>query len=445
MAQVTRRQFLRTVGHGGLAVAGGAVLAGVGREGLAPAAAQAQGSFAGQSIVHWSLLNPEGKSLREVALKEILGKFKAQTGITVTVQTLPWQELGTKLIAAVQAGNPPESSRVNIYTLKMILKADALVNLDPYLQKTFPDAQRKDFIVDFTAPVIVNGSKWSMQIETTPKALFIRKDWLAKAGLKTPKTWAELVEVGKAVTGGGKWGYMFNASKTQLNQVETIFQPHIHGRGGQLLDASGKGAFNSEAAVKSYQFLSDCVHKHKITPAQVIAMTYDEVTDAFKAGRVAMIQEGSHRYSDLVKAIGAENLEIAKLPSDDPKVPSPTIITGWGFGIPRGSKNPDAAWEYLKYYIGPEAQEINARVAGSLPTRKSVLDRPFFQTKEAAYMRWWMDYAAERGEIVINVPTFTQLNEALVDALQQVLNSPSANIKPILDDAVKRYNQTAQM
>jgi multiple sugar transport system substrate-binding protein len=432
MAQVTRRQFLRTVGHGGLAVAGGAVLAGIGRDGFAPAAAL-------------PLLNPEGKSLREVALKEILGKFKAQTGITVTVQTLPWQELGTKLIAAVQAGNPPESSRVNIYTLKMILKADALVNLDPYLQKTFPDAQRKDFIVDFTAPVVVNGSKWSMQIETTPKALFIRKDWLAKAGLTTPKTWAELVEVGKAVTGGGKWGYMFNASKTQLNQVETIFQPHIHGRGGQVLDASGKGAFNSEAAVKSYQFLSDCVHKHKITPAQVIAMTYDEVTDAFKAGRVAMIQEGSHRYSDLVKAIGAENLEIAKLPSDDPKVPSPTIITGWGFGIPRGSKHPDAAWEYLKYYIGPEAQEINARVAGSLPTRKSVLERPFFQTKDAAYMRWWMDYAAERGEIVINVPTFTQLNEALVDALQQVLNSPSANIKQILDDAVKRYNQTAQM
>jgi maltose-binding protein MalE len=56
-----------------------------------------------------------------------------------------------------------------------------------------------------------------------------------------------------------------------------------------------------------------------------------------------------------------------------------------------------------------------------------------------------MDYAAERGEIVINVPTFTQLNEALVDALQQVLSSPAANVKQILDEAVKQYNQVAQM
>ena len=444
MPRVTRRHFLQTVGRGGLAVAGAGLVAQIGPERLAPASAWAQAKPAGQSIVHWSLLNPDGKTLREVALKEILGKFKDRTGITVTVQTLPWQELGTKLIASVQAGNPPDSSRVNIYNLKMILKADALVNLDPYLKKTFPEAQRKDFIVDFTTPVIVNGSKWSMQIETTPKALFIRKDWLAKTGMKAPKTWAELVEVARAMTGGGKWGYMFNGSKTQLNQVETIFQPHIHGRGGHLLDPNDKGAFNDEAAVKSYQFLSDCVHKHKITPPQVIAMTYDEVTDAFKGGRVGMIQEGSHRYSDIAKAIGLENLEVAKLPSDDPKRPSPTIITGWGMGIPRGSKHPDAAWEYITYYIGAEAQEINARIAGSLPTRQSVLERPFFQTKEAAYMRWWMDYAAERGEIVINVPTFTQLNEVMVDALQQVLNSASANVKQILDEAVKRYNQLLQ-
>ena len=436
MGTLTRRQFLKAVGQGSMAMAGGQF--------LAPASAWAQGSFAGQSIVHWSLLNPEGKSLREVALKEILGKFKERTGITVTVQTMPWQELGTKLIAAVQAGNPPDSSRVNIYTLKMVLKAEALVNLDPYLKKTFSDAERKDFIVDFTPPVIVSGSKWSMQIEMTPKALFVRKDWLAKAGMKAPRTWTELVEVGKAMTGGGKWGYMFNGSKTQLNQVETIFQPHIHGRGGRVLDASDKGAFNDEASVKAYQFLSDCVHKHKITPPQVIAMTYDEVTDAFKAGRVGMIQEGSHRFSDIAKAIGPENLELAKVPSDDPLRPSPTIITGWGMGIPRGSKHPDAAWEYIRYYIGAEAQEINARVAGSLPTRKSTLDRPFFQSKEAAYMRWWMDYAAERGEIIINVPTFTQLNEVMVDALQQVLNSPSANVKQVLDEAVKRYNQLLQ-
>src|SRR3990172_8691854 len=144
MRTMTRRQFLGAVGRGGVAVAGGSVLAGSGLGRRGPASAWAQGGLAGQTIIHWSLLNPEGKSLREVALREILAKFKEKTGITVQVQTLPWQELGTKLIAATQAGNPPDCSRVNIYTLKMVLRADGLTNLDAYIKKTFTDAQKKD-------------------------------------------------------------------------------------------------------------------------------------------------------------------------------------------------------------------------------------------------------------------------------------------------------------
>jgi len=236
---------------------------------------------------------------------------------------------------------------------------------------------------------------------------------------------------------------MYGASKTQLNQLETIFQPQIQGRNGKILDDADRAVFNDEISMKAYQFLADCVHKYRITPPQVIGMTYDDVTDAFKAGRVGMIQEGAHRYADVLKAVGPENLEIAKVPSDDPNKPSPTIITGWGMGIPRGSKRPEAAWEHLFDYIGPEAQEINARVAGTLPSRKSVMQRPYFQSPEAAYLRWWVDYMAERSETVINVSTFAQLNEVMVDVLHRALVDPSSQLKPLLDEAVKKYNQIA--
>jgi multiple sugar transport system substrate-binding protein len=441
MSRLTRRNLLKVVGSG----AAGASAAGLlgGRGGIPAAAAQSAPNVAGQTITHWDFLSPEGKSPRELAIRQIEEEFHRRSGVTVNFQIMPWQDLGTKVIAAVEAGNPPDCSRVNIYHLKMILTADGLTGLNPFIAKTFTEEDKKDFLVDFTAAMVVNNSKASMQLETVPKALFIRKDWLAKAGLRAPKTWAEFVEVGKALTGSGRWGYMFGASKTQLNQVETIFQPQIHGRGGRVLDASDRAAFNDDAGVATYQFLADCVHKHKITPAQVIAMTYDDVTDAFKAGRVAIIQEGAHRFGDIANAIGRDNLELAKVPSDDPNRPSPTVVTGWGMGIPRGSKHPDAAWEHIKAYLSPEAQELNARASGLLPSRKSVLQRPFFQTPEAAHLRWWVDYMAERGEIIINVATFTQLNEALVDALQEVITDPGANIRKVLDNAAATYNQVA--
>lgn len=437
----SRRLFLNQIGAGGAMLATGGLATGLGT--ATAAFGQAARPHAGQTLTHWSFLSPEGKSLREAAIREIEGKFRERTGASVTFQVFPWHELRSKLIGAVQAGNPPDNSRVNFPDLKMLMKADALTNLDPYIQSTFSEADRKDFVVDFTPTMLDNGSKRSMLLETAPRALVIRKDWFAKAGLKAPRTWNEVVEAGKALTGNGRWGYMFFASKTQLNQVEPTFQPHIHGRGGQILDTSGKATFNSDAGIRSYQFLADCVHKHKITPAQVIAMTHDDVTDAFKAGRMAMYVEISPRYRDIAAAVGADNIELVKIPSDDPNRPSPSVISGWGLAIPRGAKRDSASWEYIKQYVGVEAQEINARVAGSLPTRKSVLSQPFFQTKEAAYMRWWMDYVAERGELSPNVATFNQLNEVMTDALHQVLLRPNVNVKPVLDEAVSRYNQIA--
>ena len=426
--KTNRRRFLSGLGAGGLALA-------------APGLARGQTR---RTITHWSFLNPEGKSLREQAIKEIDGRFRERTGISVNVQTFPWHELRGKLIAAVQAGTPPDNSRVNFPDLKMLVKADALTALDPFLKTAFSDADRRDFFGDFTPTMLdERGTKHSMLLETAPRALVIRKDWFAQARLQPPKTWDELVEAGKALTGNGRWGYMFFASKTQLNQVEPTFQPHIHGRGGQVLDASGKATFNSDAGVRSYQFLADCVHKYKITPTQVMAMSHDDVTDAFKAGRMAMYVEISPRFRDIRAAVGADNVELVKIPSDDPNRPSPSVISGWGLGIPRGAKEADASWEYIKQYVDPAAQEINARIAGSLPTRKSVLAQPYFATQEAAYMRWWMDYVAERGELSPNVATFNQLNEVMTDALHQVLLRPGANIAQVLNEAAARYNQIA--
>src|SRR5437773_2003717 len=129
MSTVTRRRFLQTLAQGGIAAAGGRLTAGASLGLALPAGAQTAQPFAGQSILHWSFLSPEGKSAREVAIKEIEAKFRERTGINVAFQTMPWQELGTRLISAVRAGNPPDNSRVNSFHLKQILKADSLINL----------------------------------------------------------------------------------------------------------------------------------------------------------------------------------------------------------------------------------------------------------------------------------------------------------------------------
>ncbi|KRE07995.1 hypothetical protein ASE63_21930 [Bosea sp. Root381] len=427
----------RAVLAGSAALASSFLLPGAGR-------AQAQGKpFDGQPIVHWSFLSPEGKSVREQAIKLHEEAFRKETGINVAFEIYPFAELARRLVTAVQANTQPDVTRVGWESIPMVSKAGALSPLDAYIEKAFDAEQRKDFLIDYSPALLTNGQKTTMQLETISHALFVRKDWLERAGMKPPRTWSDVVEFGKKVSGDGRWGYGFFGGKQQL--VHAVYlQPHIHGRGGRILGDDGKATFTDDAAVRAYKFLSDCVHVHKITPPDVVNMSWEDQTDAFRTGKLAMFIDGSHRYRDHARAVGADNILLVEIPSDDPAKPSPTPLTGWSMGIPKGAKTPDAAWQYIQFYLRPEVQAANARIAGALPSRRSAAGDPYFKTPEAAYLQWWLDYTAANSEPMINVPTASRLTEAMVDALHEVILKPNSDIAAVLRRAAAGYDRVAQ-
>jgi multiple sugar transport system substrate-binding protein len=80
------------------------------------------------------------------------------------------------------------------------------------------------------------------------------------------------------------------------------------------------------------------------------------------------------RYKDLLK-----NLDWAFAPlPEGPKKPA-TVVGGEYLAIFKQSKNPDAAWQFLKWLISPEVQAFWAMQSGYLPIRHAVLDVPEFQ------------------------------------------------------------------
>ena len=111
--------------------------------------------------------------------------------------------------------------------------------------------------------------------------------------------------------------------------------------------------------------------------------------------------------------------------------------------IPTGSPNVEGAWELLKHRTDPQMQEIWAEVAGGLPTRKSTLDLPFFQTDEAEILRWWLDYMDTNGELTVAPEADAQLNKILAEAMQQVLLEPEADVSDVLDQAAEAFNSAA--
>ncbi|MHB8278940.1 MAG: ABC transporter substrate-binding protein [Candidatus Humimicrobiaceae bacterium] len=395
--------------------------------------------FEGTTITIQTFLNPVGTTLREKALGAIIEDFKNKTGITVKTLLIPWNDNDAQLILSVQAGNPPDASWVRGELFNQDMKADSLMPLDSYIAKDFDEATIKDFLL-WDQAGMSNGKKYALPFSMIAMGLFVRKDLLDKAGLKAPKTWQEFIEVGKALKSPGITPFLFGASSSQSAMISNFLQPMIENKGGKILDDAGMAAFDSQEGIETYEFLKSLVYEYEIAPKAAITTKYDDVNEAFGAGRVAMMIDGSHKYIKVIEKLGAEKVELVRIPGMEVDKPSSSSVTLWMIGIPKGSKNPDAAWEFIKYVNSVEARLKYTKISGELPTRQSVTEDAYFKSPEAAITNWWMEYLKYGNSIVVAPATMNELTEILISAIQETLASPDSDVKKILESAAKKYN-----
>jgi multiple sugar transport system substrate-binding protein len=92
--------------------------------------------------------------------------------------------------------------------------------------------------------------------------------------------------------------------------------------------------------------------------------------DAFGAGRVAMVEDGSWALKDIL-ANADFRVGVAPFPSGP--VRRVTLATTDGFGIYAGTRHPEAAWELLKFLTGEEYGRAMAEANFLQPARISLV------------------------------------------------------------------------
>jgi len=319
-----------------------------------------------------------------------------------------------------------------------ITKERSLLTLDSYVSRDLKENDKNDYIL-WNKVGMYDNKKYAFATSFILVGLYIRKDLLSKAGMEPPKTWDDFVKVAKGLNSPTVYGYLFGGSPSQLNQLDWL-QLMIEGRGGKVLDDKGRAVFDSKPGIDTFKFIKACVFDNKIVPNNAITLRYDDVTDLFASGRAGMILEGSHRYSKITSALKSENVLITLIPGVDAENPSPSTISTWDLAIPKGSKSPEEAWEFIKFFTSNESQFLYSKISGEIPTRKSAADDPYFKSSEGAMLGWWIKYLNEKGTLAVNTDTFQELTECMAAALQEVLKSSNSNVEEIVKNSVKRYN-----
>jgi ABC-type glycerol-3-phosphate transport system substrate-binding protein len=423
-----RRAFLKGIAVGGTGlVAHGA--------GLAPRIAWGQG----KEVLLWTFLNPTANHPRSVVQQNLVQRAEKQHGIKVNVELVPWQTMNQQLIQATAAGRGPDVVFAPGDWMTQDVKAGAVAPVTEFVRR-WPESTVKDFVpsLDFFS---WDGEVYALPFLNFFTLLAYRKDWYKEKNLKEPANWDELGRNARALTSDKRSGAVIALTPSENAAIlMKAFIPMLVGAGGNLFDASGKAAFNSTAGAKVIQFWYDLVYDYKAVPLSCLTMNAETQTQALRGSIAAMAFEGNHRIptARLGEGVGAN---LGGMPIPGPTGGRcPAYIANTVVLMGKNVKNRDASWKLMEEFVSTQSILEDASLAGQMPTRKSVLNAPFFASEAGRELREWGRYMVENPYTFKWPLTFPVLSVILANAVQDIIGR-KAPIKDRLEQAATEWNR----
>ncbi|WHY91525.1 ABC transporter substrate-binding protein [Neobacillus cucumis] len=321
----------------------------------------------------------------------------------------------------------------------MIMHADQLTNYESkHLIKDITDVAEKAGIkkenyseTAWNAGAF-DGKQYSVPLDIHPLILYYNKDLFKAAGLdpnKPPKTREEFVADAKKLTDSSKnqWGFVVPTLWPNQFIYPTVFFQN----GGELLK-DGKPNYNSPEGVEALTFLSDLIHKDKVSPENV---QQDGEVTLFLQGKNAMQLNGPWMMEQWDKA--GIHYGVAPVPQLGTKTQA-VYANGHNFVIPaavKDQKKLDGITDFLKY-VGNNAMEW-AR-SGQAPASKAIYEQnaEFKKMTQQPQVAKEFTYAKFAPRIAnwgqISDPLWAEVNLALLG---------KKDPKQALDDATKKAEQ----
>lgn len=298
-----------------------------------------------------------------------------------------------------------------------------LLDLNPYVERDFDAEYIRGFYPgQWEASTLPAGPKagvrYGIPRYTNSTIIFYHEDAFNQAGLPTPHqleqegrwTWDAFLESAKKVM---RWS---GDEVTLWGYHEYRWLQWVYSNGGKVFnwpDAPLEYALDREEAIGGLEFLRSLIWEHRVVPP-------DRWSTSFSQGNVAM---STHWGSCCIRGIEAEVLDqfawdIAPLPVGPEGVRQGAVFLDM-WAISSSSKHPDAAWEFVKFLLSPEAMAIASWEFGEQPAHLSGIEE---------YVRAFSDvnviYAIEEAMRALPwydavIPRAADINGLIVPAVEQ--------------------------
>jgi multiple sugar transport system substrate-binding protein len=370
--------------------------------------------------------------------KQIVADFHtANPNITVNVDVSDWDSYWTKLKTLLSAGTPPEVFAMDAPLYLDYQSRGVLLNLQPYLDKN-PDMLKGVYPQTLEAYKTPDGM-YGLPRDFQTIALFYNKDMFDAAGVAYPTgdwTYDDLRAAAKQLTITDSDGKVTQFGiYSDLWDMELIWSEAIWAYGGDIINADHTKTLIAEPqALQAWQLFHDMMFVDKSWPTSTTASEYGD--DPFLAGVAAMTTIG-HWAVPGYSEVGF-NWDVAPMPKGP--AGQATSVNSAGFVVGKASKNPDAAFEFLKYVLSEPAQTRLAELGFACPVLESVAQSDAFLKQSTP-----IDHKVFLDSLAFAhmKPVFKGYDEwssAIGDGMADIW-AGDAELMPTLDEAVKAADE----
>lgn len=344
------------------------------------------------TLTYWGLWEPSSVMQGVIADYE-----RDHPNVTIDYKMQSIKGYRSRVQTAITQGGGPDIIRIHNTWLPMFQKmlAPAPSSLGISLSGYYPVVAK-----NFSAA----GQVYALPLTIDGLALYYNKDILSEAGVEPPTDWNALRKLAFDLTRRNAATGVIERAGAAIGTSNNIDHwPDILGL--LILQNSGNpGTPSTQAVQDALTFYTIFATTDKSWDVSQPQSTY-----AFATGSVAMILAPSWRAAE-IEAINP-NLNYGIAPA--PTLPTTNLAwaTYWAEAVPVSSKNPEAAWEFLRYLSTPEvmqklyAEQTKLRVIGEpyplTSMASSLASDPLaapFVNQGASYTSWYLaGHTADEG------------------------------------------------
>lgn len=404
-----------------------------------------------EEIVFWHFWGGPDRDVVE----DVASRFnESQTRYFVRPVAMPGNNLQAKLFLSISGGDPPDlvnqddpiladwSPRGIVEPLGSIIPEE---EVDRLRDSMFPAAWRLS---------TVNGQLVGVCNGLDIRALYFNQTLLDQHGLSPPKTIKDLNEICETISPATLQrlkSYAWLPDSRRLWAWGFVF-------GGDFLD-EGRVELNSPQIVKALRWMAGFVRRYgaenvaafrqgdQSLPGKTFPLL--PIDDDSLVGRYGLIMDGQWRTRDIANFLAdradrkIESPEFGVCPLPCPK--NGRANSGWVNGnffiVPSGARNPEGAWEFVKFWIGLEQPGEAAKtcaMGGWIPVSPSVVEHPGFQeflARDPLFAEFVQLAGSDNQFPIPAVPGASFFKRTVEQTAQRAMSDPDADVTELLAEA----------